>query len=156
MQPALTISSVGGSSDELRSLQTWLLAEDELRGFVTSLEQPPHPERLGPTLEALQILANPAAAALAASLVAWLKHRVGSVHLVVKDGTGSQIELKSGHVRNLDAAAIAELTDRLTRLAGASDTPAGPEDVSGHVSGRSGTGQGPEARGSAPGEAVYD
>ncbi len=128
---ALSVLSVGGRGEDLRSLHMWLMAEDELRGRVTPFEHPPAPDQLGPTLEALEILAGPAAAALAASLVAWLRHRVGSVHLVVKNDAGDEIKLTSNHVKGLDAAAISNLTKELTRLAGSSGAPALPGDTRG-------------------------
>jgi len=105
------------SPDELRSLRAWLLEEDELRGCIETRERPPDPGRLGPTLDALQIVAGPAAGVLTASLLAWLKTRVGNVRLVLTLDHGSKVELDAKNVRALDAYEFAGLAERLSRAA---------------------------------------
>lgn len=111
------------SADELRSLRAWLLEEDELRGCVQTIERPPAPGRLGPILDALQIVADPAAAVLAAALVAWVRSRVGAVRLVLTPKHGGKVEVDARKVRGLDADGLAELTERLTRLVSSEGDP---------------------------------
>lgn len=132
MDLILTLAGEAASGDELRSLRSWLLAEDELRGCVQALEKPPGPDHLGPVLDALRIVADPAAAVLAASLVAWLKSRVGAVRLVLKPRSGGEVELDVSSVRGLNTLALAELAEDVTRLVSADPTPDPPgatEDV---------------------------
>jgi hypothetical protein len=112
----LTLLGEAASPDGLRALRAWLLEEDELRGCIQTRECPPGPDRLGPVLDALHIVGNPAAAVLTASLVAWLKTRVGNVRLVLTLGSGGKVELEAKNVRRLDADALTELTERLTRF----------------------------------------
>ncbi len=113
----LTLGGEHASADELRSLHSWLLEEDELRGRVETREAPPDTDRLGPVLEALEIVATPAAGVLTASLVAWLRSRVGDVKLVVTPKQGERVELTAKNVQSLDAEELAALTDKLGRLA---------------------------------------
>jgi hypothetical protein len=91
----LSLVGVDASADELRSLQAWLAGEDELRGAVQPHETPPKGDRLGPVLDALEAVATPAAGVLTASVVAWLRTRVGDVHLVVTPKKGPKVELSA-------------------------------------------------------------
>jgi hypothetical protein len=113
----LVVMLQDGASDELRSLRAWLLEEDELRGCIQARERPPAPDRLGPVLDALQIVADPAAGVLTASLVAWLKTRVGNVRLVLTPEHGDTVKVEAKNVRGLDAAGFAKLSEQLTRVA---------------------------------------
>ena len=97
-------------SDQLRSLREWLSHEDELRGAITILESAPEPDRLGPTVDALQVVAGSASTVLAAGLIAWLRTRVGRVRIVLKAGDGKEVEIDASTVRSLDAAALSALT----------------------------------------------
>jgi len=125
----------GASSDELRSLRAWLGEEDELRGCIAMRERPPAPGRLGPVLDALRIVADPAAAVLSATLVAWLRTRLGNVRLVVTDERGEEIVVEATHVRGLDADGVIELTEGLRRFS-TGDADAGGRRATGDVSSR--------------------
>jgi hypothetical protein len=113
----LTLDGPDASADELRSLQRWLADEDELRGLVQAREAPPAADRLGPVLEVLEVVAGPAAGVLTASLVAWLRTRVGDVKLVVTPRQGERIELQAENVRSLDAEGLSALTTQLAKVA---------------------------------------
>lgn len=113
----LSLDGADGSADELRSLQGWLAEEDELRGLVQAREAPPAADRLGPVLEVLEVVAAPAAGVLTASLVAWLRSRVGDVKLIVTPRQGERIEVQAKNVRSLDAAELSALTEQLTKVA---------------------------------------
>ncbi|MGH3708362.1 MAG: effector-associated constant component EACC1 [Pseudonocardiaceae bacterium] len=105
------------AADELRSLRTWLVEEDELRGCVQTRESPPAAGHLGPVLDALEIVADPAAGVLGAAIVAWLKTRVGNVRLVVTASGGETITVEAKNVRGLNPAGVTELTEQLSRAA---------------------------------------
>lgn len=130
MELVVAIDGVEAAADELRSLRGWLLGEDELRGRVQTREAPPAAGRLGPVLDGLAIVADPVAAVLSAALVAWLRTRVGDVRLVLTPERGSTVEIAATRVRGLGADGVAELTERLTRLAagGAPEEDAGAHD----------------------------
>lgn len=112
----LRVDGADVSSDELRSLRSWLLDEDELRGYVEQVELPAAIGRLGPLLDALQV-AGPAAGVVSASLVAWLRTRVGDVRLVVTAKNGKKVELQAKNVRSLKADELQAVTDQLFRVA---------------------------------------
>jgi hypothetical protein len=114
----LMIAGNVGVADELRSLRARRVDEDELRGCIRTVERPPKPDTLGPVLDALQIVAGPAAAVVSAALIAWVKSRSGNVKLVLKLQRGGSAELDASQVRSLDAEALADLTERVTRLVG--------------------------------------
>ncbi|HEY6422701.1 MAG TPA: hypothetical protein VIY28_05500 [Pseudonocardiaceae bacterium] len=133
MDLIVTLLDDAASPDELRALRTWLLEEDELRGCIQTREQPPGPENLGTVLDALRVVADPAAAVLTASMVAWLKTRVSDVRLVLTLRHGGTMELEAKKVQSLDPDALAELTERLTRLVNdnsSGDDPAEKTDAS--------------------------
>jgi hypothetical protein len=123
LELVVTLEGDGASADELRSLRAWLLEEDELRGRVETRERPPAPDRLGPVLEALQIVATPAAGVLSAALVAWLRARAGTVRLVLTPEHGDKVELEAKNIQGLDTDALAALTERITRVANGNSGP---------------------------------
>ncbi len=117
MEIDLSLEGADASADELRSLQSWLAEEDELRGLVQGRESPPAADRLGPVLEALEVVTGPAAGVMTASVVAWLRSRVGDVKLIVTPRRGERIELQAKNVRSLDAEELSALTAQLTKAA---------------------------------------
>lgn len=141
MNLGIRLEGEAASADELRTLRAWLLAEEELRGCVQMINRPPAPGRLGPVLDALRIVAEPTAAVLTASLIAWIRSRVGAVRLVLTSRRGIKLELDARKVRGLDADGLADLTKRVTRLIDGELGPSelgeesgGPEEVPGsHV-----------------------
>lgn len=114
----LTVAGDEASSDELRHLRAWLVEEDELRGQVRSKECPPAPGSLGPVLEALEVVAQPAAGVLAASLVAWLRSRVSRFRLEVRTERGTRMALDVRQVKELDPEAAEKLISRLSAVIG--------------------------------------
>jgi hypothetical protein len=102
-------------SDALRNLRIWLLDDDRFRGRVSLVETPPSVGHLGGTLEAIEVLVNPAAGVLTACIVAWLQTRVSRTRIKVTRPDGAQVEIDSKATLNLDEAAIARLTREITR-----------------------------------------
>lgn len=100
-------------SDELRSLRMELISQSEWRGKVQLVERPPEPGTLGPVLEALQVLADPAAtSALIAALVAWLRYRTSDVDLKVRRKT-TTVTLSGKRLRRIDTAALTAEIEKL-------------------------------------------
>lgn len=123
----LTVAGDEASSDQLRDLRAWLVEEDELRGHVRSKERPPTPGSLGPVLEALEVLAQPAAGVLAASLVAWLRSRVSRFRLEVRTERGARMALDVRQVKQLDPRAAEELISRLSAVIGGEQADGGSD-----------------------------
>ncbi|MEV6300123.1 hypothetical protein AB0M02_12035 [Actinoplanes sp. NPDC051861] len=116
----VTVAVAGDApADDLYSLRARLIEEDGLE--VVLIESPAVPGRLGPGVDALQIVAGSVSSAFVASLVAWLRTRVGAVRVVVKSKDGAQIELDAKTVGALDAAGTAELIRELRAALEASE-----------------------------------
>jgi Effector Associated Constant Component 1 len=96
------------SSDELRSLRTWLLGEAELRGRVGIVERSPDVGELGALPEALTIALGPGgvAAAVASALIAWVRHRTSDVVLRMTFANGTSVELDGRRLRRLSATDV--------------------------------------------------
>jgi hypothetical protein len=105
--------SGNGLSDDLRSLRIELISQSDWRGKVRLVERPPDPGTLGPVLEALQVLANPAAVSpLIAALVAWLRYRTSDVDLKVRRKT-TTVTLSGKRLRQIDTAALTAEIEKL-------------------------------------------
>jgi Effector Associated Constant Component 1 len=98
-------------------------------------ERPPAPGRLGPVLDVLRIVADPAAAVLSATLVAWLRTRLGNLRLVLTDERGEEFVVEATHVRGLDTGGVIELTEGLRRFS-TGDADADARKATGDVSSR--------------------
>ncbi|WIM94057.1 hypothetical protein ACTOB_006057 [Actinoplanes oblitus] len=102
------------AADQLLGLRAWLLREDALRGAVSLCVASVARGELGTGTDTLQVVAGSVSSAFVASLVAWLRTRVGAVRLVMRDREGAEITLEARTVRALDTAGLAELTSTLT------------------------------------------
>ncbi|MBT2539739.1 hypothetical protein J7E99_03200 [Streptomyces sp. ISL-44] len=115
----LVSTTDGEAADELRSLRAELLDDADWRGRVELMERPPESGTLGPVVEALQLVLDPASlAALLGSVAAWLRYRTSDVKLTVRrTDKGTDITLDGVRVQQLDApglvAELEKLTDRL-------------------------------------------
>jgi hypothetical protein len=75
----LTITITDGGPDDLRSLRSWLVQEDELRGGVLLIPQSPARGTLGAGLEALTVSlgGGGAISVLVAGTMSWIRQRYG-------------------------------------------------------------------------------
>jgi len=122
------------SGDQLRSLATWLDAEDELRGRVRLALLPVVPGTLGAVSDVLVIAlgAGGAGTVLAGALVAWLRQPKSDVVCKLSRSDGTSFEVSSTNVRGADAVMIRELVAELsTRLTESSSIGPGEEDRAG-------------------------
>jgi hypothetical protein len=115
----------GVTTDEIRQLRSWLLAEEEMRGRIELLERPPDSGRLGPVLEALRVIAEPGSAVLATVLVAWLKQRRSSMKTTVTAPDGKKVSIEADRIRLMDADALSCLASKIVRLT-STDQPVPP------------------------------
>ncbi|RKS79339.1 hypothetical protein BZB76_0800 [Actinomadura pelletieri DSM 43383] len=95
MKVTVSIAEAGNGADELRALRSWLVAEDELRGRVRHVAQPPEPGTLGATVEILTVAieSGGAAVALVSALITWLQQRRGQMTVKVTRPDGTSLEL---------------------------------------------------------------
>ena len=124
MAVTLTLAGDEASTDELRGLRAWLVEDDELRGHVRTRERSPDQGKLGPWLESLEVIAQPVAAALAASLIAWLRSRVSKFRLEVRTERGAEVVLDSRQVKAMEPQQVNELIGRLSDVIDGKNDPA--------------------------------
>jgi Effector Associated Constant Component 1 len=115
-----------GAADELRSLRTWLIDDDDFRGRVRLHEADPAQETLGGIVNELTIAVGSLGAALATVLVTWLKTRVGRVRLRVTRPDGAVVEMNAEQVRGLDAESAWLRVAQVADLLNAGPQPHGP------------------------------
>jgi hypothetical protein len=117
MDVTVAVTGAGGA-DELRSLYAWLAGEEEFRGRVWLVEQPPRRGTLGSVPETLALVLAPggASAVLASAVIAWMRHRTGEVVCKVTRPDGASVEVSAQRVRSTDAAEMRELVGELSGL----------------------------------------
>jgi Effector Associated Constant Component 1 len=90
--------SIEGPGADYASLRASLVAEDELRGQVRTLNAAPAPGTLGIPPEALVVALGQGGAAtvLASALVTWLRRRTNEVtiRIIRKDGSRTEVHAK--------------------------------------------------------------
>ena len=120
------------AADEARSLRAWLADDEELRGLARLDSAGPQPGTLGPAVETLAIALGPGgvSAALATSLVAWLRHRTSDVTITARGSDGREVRLSATRVRGLDTGQLRELTADLADDLARTAAP-GPADEDG-------------------------
>jgi membrane-associated two-gene conflict system component 1 (EACC1) len=107
------------TADELRSLHQWLAGEEDLRGRVHLVQNPPQSGTLGTLPDLLQVvLANGGAGAvLAGAVVAWVRNRTTNVTVKLTRADGTMAEVSAERLRNKDAAivhaVVADLSEAL-------------------------------------------
>jgi hypothetical protein len=124
---AFTLTAAGDvSADDLRSLRSWLIDDDELRGRVELRQRDPEPGELGSLTDALMVAAGSGGAltALASVLISWLRHRTTDVTIKVTRSDGSGVEVSAQRLRGIDGPALSAEVDRLAGQLGAAGPPA--------------------------------
>jgi hypothetical protein len=104
----------GQQIDPLRSLRSWLVGEDELRGRVRLMVAAPGPGELGALADTLQVMLAPggAVAALAAAVVSWVRRQRTDLRVTLRRGDVlAEVEVK--RLRGLDAAALPAVIEAL-------------------------------------------
>jgi len=116
----MTVSGRDGNdfaadSDPARSLRSWLVDVDELRGRVRLVETSPKPSELGTWVEALAVVLAPggAAAVLAGAVVSWTRWNRADLRVTLRRGDGEQAQVEVKRLRGLDAAALPAVIDAL-------------------------------------------
>jgi hypothetical protein len=120
--------------DELRSLASWLSAEDDLQRKPRLVTPPPQPGAMGAALDHLALALGPGglAAAFAAILIAWIRSRSATVFIELTRPDGTTVRLEAKNVRGLPHDQVKGLTDQVAGLlarAEAGSAGAGPDGV---------------------------
>jgi hypothetical protein len=93
--------------DELGSLWSWLLDDEDLRGRVEICQAVPVPGTMGTVPDVLLVALGGVGPAFATVLVTWLRTRVGSVRITLTPRPGCPaLNLHATNVRGLDATGI--------------------------------------------------
>jgi hypothetical protein len=116
----LTVSAPDGNDfpggvNPTRSLRSWLVDVDELRGRVQLIESSSQPGGLGTWAEALAVILAPggAAAVLAGAVVSWTRWNRSDLQVTLRRGNGDQAEVNVKRLRGLDAAGLPAVIDAL-------------------------------------------
>jgi Effector Associated Constant Component 1 len=123
MEIGVTLAGARAGEDA-RALRRWLADEEDLRGRVRLVDQPPEPGTLGAVVDTLLVGlgSGGAVTAFAAGLVSWIRHRTGDTQAVVRRPDGTEIEVTAERVRGLDVVGVRALVEDLSRLAGGNGT----------------------------------
>jgi hypothetical protein len=103
----IRLGIVGGDPiEELRSLRSWLLAEEPLRGVIRHSPTAGEPADMGSVSDLLVVAVGSggALAVLARSVSTWLEHRHPGVVLEVKGPDGAALRLEAK--RSAEAVAV--------------------------------------------------
>jgi hypothetical protein len=111
--------------DPARSLRSWLVDADELRGRVHTVESSPRLGELGAWVDALAVVLAPggAAAVLAGAVLSWMRCNRADLRVTLRRGDGEQAEVEVKRLRGLDAASLPAVIEALRRWLDG-DTPA--------------------------------
>jgi hypothetical protein len=113
----MVTASGSEASDELRFLRQWLIAEEELRGYVRLAEPDDVPGSLGSLTSTLIVAAGQSGAAgvFAATLISWIRHRTSDAVYKLTRPDGTTVEIEARRIRGLDAEGIRALTAELAK-----------------------------------------
>lgn len=116
-----------------RSLETWLVGRDELRGRVRPLVEVPRPGEMGSVPDVLMVSLGHggAATAVASVLISWIRHQRAKVSVTAKRSDGAEVTVSADHVRGLTAEQISPLVTQLAQALNGDDGLGGDGDGAG-------------------------
>jgi hypothetical protein len=120
-----------GDTEALRDLSRELAEDGAWRGRVELVERPPGPGELGPMLDALRIVLDPAVVTPFLGLVAaWLRFRTSDVDVTIeRTGDKTTVRMSGKRLRQLDVTALgAELAKMARPLDAIEGPPSGGVD----------------------------
>ena len=87
----------------MRSLEAWLVSQDELRGRVRPVVEAPRPGTMGSVAEVLMIMVEQSgvATAVASVLISWIRRQRGTVSVRATRPDGAEVTVTADHVRGL-------------------------------------------------------
>jgi hypothetical protein len=109
--------------DLTRSLRSWLVDRDELRGKVRLAAAVPPPGRLGAVVDTLEVVlgAGGAASVLASAVVSWVRQQRSDIRLTLTRRDGDKAELVANRMRAMDASELLSVVSALGRWLDADD-----------------------------------
>jgi hypothetical protein len=104
-QPRWELRVDGGQA---RRLAAWLDGEDELRGTVRLVSDPPPAGQLGGVVDVIVMALGPGAAAavLIEGVRAWLRSTTSDLTVRVRRPDGSEVAVRAARIRRISAAEI--------------------------------------------------
>ncbi|MFF4735305.1 hypothetical protein ACFY2W_05300 [Streptomyces sp. NPDC001262] len=108
---AETNKEASAVAEQTRSLYSWLIQEEELRGRVRLADPEPEPGTLGvlPTELLVALAPGGVGTVLASAVIAWIRHRTGEVSCTMTRPDGTSVKVTGKRVRDVDAARLSEL-----------------------------------------------
>jgi hypothetical protein len=128
------LAGADSSSEELRSLRSWLLNEPEFQGRVALRAGPPRPGEMGPEDVSMLVgmasggglaLATASVRTLGSVVISWLKVRRNPVDLTLRRSDGAEVTISASEVKGLPAGNVSEMLDNLADRLGPVAAPAG-------------------------------
>jgi hypothetical protein len=113
----------------VRSMYSWLVADEEIAGRVSITERSPAPGELGALAEFLQ-LSGPSAPVAVWAVAAWLRNQRSDITVKMRRPDKASVEISAKRVQGLSNAEFRSLVDSAaTTLAGLDAPPDAPEEI---------------------------
>ncbi|MGH3621934.1 MAG: effector-associated constant component EACC1 [Sciscionella sp.] len=115
MDVTIGVAGRDAAVGELRSLFSWLVQEEELRGRVKLVETAPEPGTLGGWPEALVVALGQGGAitVLASAVIAWIRHRTSEVTCTLTRPDGTSVTVAAARVRRADLVNVGEFVEQV-------------------------------------------
>jgi hypothetical protein len=112
---SITVSTPDAREATVRSLHDWLTGDGELA--VRLVESPARDGELGAWADSLAVVLAPggAAAALAGTLVSWLRRRRSDLTITIRRPDGAETELSVTQLRGLEITDLPAIVGSLQR-----------------------------------------
>lgn len=113
MQVRLTVAGDDAPA-AMRSLEAWLVSQDELRGRVQPVVEAPRPGTMGSVAEVLMVMMGPGvASAVASVLISWIRRQRGTVSVRATRPDGAEVTVTADHVRGLTTEEVRSVVAQL-------------------------------------------
>jgi len=133
MDVAVSVVGSDAAVEELRSLFTWLVGEEEFRGRVRLVEVAPEPGTLAggwPEAVVVTLTQGGAVTVLASAVITWIRYRTSEVTCTMTRPDGTSVELTATRVRGADLSGVGELVEQVAAALSDDATEGSREEIS--------------------------
>lgn len=111
----------------VRSMYSWLAADEEIAGRVRVAEQPPAPGELGALAEFLQ-LSGPSAPVAVWAVAAWLRNQRSDITVKMRRPGKASVEISAKRLHGLSNTDFRNLIDSMASTLAGPDAQTGAHD----------------------------